>query len=89
MRRVVCRLEDALAKRVFELAAQLGVSRDELVRNALHEYLQKVHRRRVAQMKAGYRRMAPTNASLAAEALAADEADWEMYEKSLVEGDPV
>lgn len=89
MRRVVCRFEDALAKRMSDLASHLGVSQSALIRNAVDAYLRNIHRRRVAQMKAGYRQMAQTNIFLAEEALAADEADWAMYEKSLAEGDPV
>lgn len=89
MRRIVVQIENQTAKRADKLASEMGVSRSELVRRALEEYLSAMRQRRFAQMKAGYRKMAAENLRLAEESLPGTEADWASYEKALAEGEPV
>lgn len=87
MQRVVCRLEEDVADRLARLATDMGISRSELMRRAVGEYIESWRRQRLAEMKAGYRRMAATNLHLAEESFEGTEADWSTYEETLVEGD--
>lgn len=89
MRRMAFQMDEATARRVAKLAAEMGVSQSELVRRALAEFISCAKQRRLTQMKAGYRRMAAENLRLAEESLPGTEADWASYEKALAEGESV
>lgn len=87
MRRVVCQLDEKLAERVFRLASEMGISRSQLIRQALENFIEEHRQQRVAQMKSGYKQMAKMNLDLAEETMACSEADWKSYEVKLLEGE--
>lgn len=72
-RRIMISLPDSLLQEVDGLVAQENRNRSELIREAMHHYLQEVKRQRIREkLKQGYLEMARTNLGLAEEALAAE-----------------
>ncbi|NLY54579.1 MAG: ribbon-helix-helix protein, CopG family [Firmicutes bacterium] len=66
-------LPDSLLAEVDGLVAEENRNRSELIREAMHMYLQEVKRRRIReQLKQGYLEMARTNLALAEEAFVAE-----------------
>ncbi len=66
-------LPESLLAEVDGMVAMENKNRSELIREAMHMYLQEVKRQRIReQLKRGYLEMARTNLSLAEEALTAE-----------------
>lgn len=66
-------LPDSLLEEVDGVVALENRNRSELIREAMHMYLQEIKRQRIReQLKQGYLEMARTNLALAEEALPAE-----------------
>lgn len=72
-RRIMISLPDSLLAEVDGVVALENRNRSELIREAMHMYLQEIKRQQIREeLKRGYLEMARTNLSLAEEALSAE-----------------
>ncbi len=82
--KVLISLPPGLCREADEFARQRGMTRSELMRRALKQYLALEHRLELrAELKRGYIEMAQLNQSLAEAALPLDEEALDLYEQSL------
>lgn len=72
-KRIMISLPDSLLAEVDGIVALENRNRSELIREAMHMYLQEIKKQRIReQLKQGYQEMARTNLALAEEALPAE-----------------
>lgn len=86
-KRIMISLPDSLLKEVDGLVAVENRNRSELIREAMHLYLQEIKRQQIREkLKQGYLEMAETNLGLAKEALSAENEAEHFWQASRVVG---
>lgn len=86
LKKILVSMPDSLLEDVDSLASSDGVSRSEMIREAMREYIRGRKKREIReQLKKGYEEMAAYNAEWAEACLAADNETLQLYEEKISE----
>lgn len=87
-KKILLNLSEGTVSSLDALAAENGVSRTDLIRRAVTEYVEQAEKQKLrAQLKDGYVQMGEINLSLAEMCFEADTAAWEKGEENLAESE--